>query len=273
MTVKIAIPYKHDINFSLNDKVKEFNILFFKSKNKLEKLIDFIDAYPETRINIKFPEGIHIATLNAVNKITDNVYVRLRAQDIPEVEELKKNNIKFFFDADCPAYNYSTLDSFINLGVTDVYLADDLCYNMSDISEYIHEKNIQLRLVLNRIPSTTLDRGINVRSSIYMPKDFEKLNKYYDVFEFECGEPCDWVKFDVLYRAWFERQYWHGQMSEINDDVFQDFHCDAIYPDFTEFKLNCERRCGKRLANPCRKCEQWLAIGETLKKKNVRFKD
>jgi hypothetical protein len=271
MTVKIAIPYLHDINFELNDEAKEFNILFYKSKNKLEKLIDFVEAYPETRINIKFPEGLHMSTLIAISKITDNVYVRLKASDINNVKELKENGIKFFFDSDCPAYNYATLDCFIKLGVTDVYLADDLCYNLSDVETYIHDKDVQMRLVLNRVPSTTIDRGFNPCSPIYMPKDFEKLNQYFDVFEFDCGEPYDWAKFDVLYRAWFEKQRWHGQMSEINKDVTRDFHCDAIYPDYTEFKFNCERRCNKRVTNHCRKCEQWLEIGSSLQEKNIRF--
>lgn len=271
MTVKIAIPYQHDINFEMNNKAKEFNLLFYKSRNKLEDLIAFINEYPDTRINIQFPEGVHIPTLKTISNVSDNVYVRLKASDMMNMKEINKNKIKFFFDSDCPAYNYTVLDSFIKMGVSDVYIADDLCYNMSDVETYVHDKGIQLRLILNHIPSTAIDRGINQRSPVYMPKDMDKLDKYYDVFEFDCGEPYDWAKFDVLYRSWFENKYWHGEIYEINNDVDQKFHCDSLYPEFTDFKLNCGRRCNIRVTNHCKKCEQFIKLGETLKKKKIRF--
>ncbi len=271
MIVKLAIPYQHDINFELNDKVAEFNILFYKSRNNLEDLIAFVNHYPDRRINIQFPEGVHLPTLKSINSINNHIYVRLKASDMMNLKDLKENHIRFFFDSDCPAYNYSVLDAFINMGVSDVYIADDLCYNMSDVEAYIHGKHITMRLVLNRIPSTSIDRGVNQRSPIYMPKDMDELSKYYDVFEFDCGEPYDWAKFDVLYRSWFENKYWHGEMYEINSDVDQKFHCDSLFPEFTGFKLNCGRRCNTRITNHCRKCEQFLELGETLKKKEVRF--
>lgn len=124
---------------------------------------------------------------------------------------------------------YSCLESFINLGVSDVYIADDLCYNLKNVHDICQENNVQMRLILNQVPSMTLDRGINPKAPIFMPKDMDTINPYFDVFEFECGLPYDWAKFDVLYRAWFVNKYWHGQMSEINEDVDMDFHCDAIH--------------------------------------------
>lgn len=266
---KLAIPFH--LNNEINDDVKEFNILFYKNKNNIEKLIDFIQEYEDKRINIEFPEGIHMPTLKSVNKISDNVYCRMNPVDVVKLEELKKNNIKFFFNSTMLAYNYTTLASLIRLGVSDVYIADDLCYNMSDVKAICEQHNIQTRLILNHIPATSLDAGMDPRSPIFMPKDLDNIDKYFDVFEFDCGTPYDWTKFEVLRRVWFDKKDWHGQLGEINDDIEQDFHCDVIYPDFIDIKLNCGRRCDKRVSNPCRKCESVIEIGEILKKKNVRF--
>ena len=94
---KLAIPFH--LNNEINDDVKEFNILFYKNKNNIEKLIDFIQEYEDKRINIEFPEGIHMPTLKSVNKISDNVYCRMNPVDVVKLEELKKNNIKFFFNS------------------------------------------------------------------------------------------------------------------------------------------------------------------------------
>jgi len=267
--IKLAIPFQ--LNGELNDDVKEFNILFYKSRNSIEDLIEFVQEYEDTRINLEFPEGIHMPTVKSINKVSDNIYIKVAPADILKVVELKENNFKFFFNQDMPVSTYTALDAFFRMGVSDVYIADDLCYNLTEVRQMCESHNVQMRLVLNKIPCTTFDRGVNPKSPIYMPKDFELLDGYFDVFEFECGLPYDWAKFDVLYRAWFINHYWHGQMSEINEDVDQNFHCDAIHPDFTRNKLNCERRCCKRVSNNCRKCEDFLELGEVLKAKRIRF--
>lgn len=268
--IKLAIPFH--LNQSQNDDVKEFNILFYKTKNRIEDLIEFIQEYENTRINIQFPDGVHLATLKSINKVSNNIYCRVRASDMIMIPELKENNIKFFFDSDISAYNYSTLAAYINYGVSDVYITDDLCYDLKNVNKICAENNVQMRLILNHIPSTTFDSGTNPRSPIFMPKDMDILNQYFDVFEFDCGNPYDWAKFDVLYRTWFENKYWHGQLNEINEDVAQDFNCDSIYPDFTKFKINCQRRCDRRVTNHCTKCESFIEIGKTLQQKNVRYR-
>lgn len=264
---KIAAPFEYNGDF--NDKVMEFNILFYKSRNKLEDLIEFVQEYEDKTINIMFPEGVHVPTMKSIYKVSKKVRVRLKAEDSFKVQELKENNIPFFFDSTMPIYNKSALDAYIKLGVCAVYVADDLCYDMEDVSKICKLHSVQLRIVLNHIPSTVFDKGINPHSPIYMPKDFHMLDEYYDIFEFDCGEPYDWAKFDVLFRAWFINHKWSGEMFEINEDVEQHFNCNFIYPDFTKFKLNCGLRCVTR--NVCHKCEQFLSIGDTLKAKEVRF--
>lgn len=268
----LSIPF-HYKNDEYNDIASEFNLLFFQSRNKVEDMIEFIQNYKDKRININFPEGIHMPTLKTLIAVSDNIYVRLKATDIVSIPQLQEENIKFFFDSSMAVGNYTTLDAFIRLGVTDIYPVDDLCYEISDVAEYCHNKNIRLRIILNQIPATTFDKGINPRSPIYRPQDIDILNKYYDTFEFECGTNYDWAKFGVLYRAWFERKHWHGQMSEINDDVHMNFHNDTVYPDYTLYKLTCGRKCNRRIGNYCKKCEQWLNIAEIFENKRIRFID
>lgn len=269
---QLAIPF-HYPNDEVNDKATEFNLLFFQSRNKIEDLIEFIQEYENKRINISFPEGVHLPTLKSICAVSDNIYVRLMASDMMIVADLQQNDIKFFFDASMGVGNYTNLDAFIRLGVSDIYPVDDLCYNINEVAEYCHSKGIKLRLILNSIPATTFDKGINPRSSIYRPQDIDMLNKYYDTFEFNCGEPYDWAKFNVLYRTWFERKHWHGQISEINDDVHMDFHNDTVYPDITNYKIVCGRKCNQRIGSYCKKCEQWLEVGQIFEDKRIKFID
>lgn len=268
--IQLAIPFK--LNNELNDQVKEFNILFYKDDNSLEKLIEFVQEYPDTRINIEFPKGIHLPTLTTINKIHSNIYTRITENDLLNVSELREKDCKFFLDSHLCASNYTNLDAHIKMGVSDVYIADDLCYNLRDVSKYCHKNKVKLRLILNRIPATSFDKGVNYCSSIYRPQDLDLLKLYFDTFEFDCGKQYDWAKFDVLYRAWFKRGNWHGDLAEINDDLDLYFPNDSVVPDFTNYKINCERRCCQRITNSCSKCQQFLEIAWSLKDQNIHIK-
>lgn len=268
--ISLAIPFK--LNHELNSVVQEFNIRFDKNKNSLEKLIDFVQEYPDKRINISFPAGVHVQTLSTLNKIHDNIFVRLTENDLQCISELKEKECRFFFDVSLSVTNYTNLDAYIKIGVSDIYIADDLCYQLKDVSRYCHSHNVKIRLVLNRIPATSFDKGINYCSPIYRPQDIDLLNLYFDTFEFECGDPYDWAKFDVLYRAWFERKNWNGELSEINDDLEMLFPNNSIVPDFTNYKINCGRRCCQRITSPCRKCQQFIEIAMALKENSIHIK-
>lgn len=268
--MKYAIPYKYR-NDTFNDDAAEFNIKFYQSRNKIEDLIEFVQEYKDKEINILFPEGVHLPTLKSITAIGDKIAARLKASDITSVGELKEHNIKFFFDNELMVTNYTELDAFIKLGVSEIYPANDLMYNINDLSEYCKDKGVKLRLVLNRIPNTSFDKGVNPKSLILRPQDIDILNEYIDVFEFDCGEPYDWAKFDVLQRAWFVRKDWHGELYEINEDVQISFDNDAVWPTMNLDKLSCGRKCNQRLNTYCRKCEQWLDVADTLGKKKIKF--
>lgn len=269
---QLAVPYHYN-NDDTNSMAAEFNILFFQSRNRVEDLIEFVQEYKEKRINIEFTEGVHIPTLNSICAVSDNIYVRLKASDLMILPEIQEKGFKFFFDASMSVNNYTNLDAFIRLGVSDIYFVDDLAYNLNAVSDYCHSKGVKLRLILNQIPATSFDKGINPRSPIFRPQDIDLINKYVDTYEFNCGNPYDWAKFEVLYRAWFERKHWHGELSEINDDIHMSFHNDTIYPNLTEYKIVCGRKCNQRIGAYCKKCNQWVDIGNIFKEKRIKFVD
>lgn len=270
--VPIAIPFK--MNESLNDVAKEFNIRFNPQKNSFEKLVDFIQEYENKRINIEFPEGLDLPTIRAINKIADNVYIRLFPQDFIHLKTLQEYGCKFFPDSNISAVNYTTLDCYISLGVSDIYIADDLCYNLKEVSKICSKNNIQIRMILNEIPSTAYDKSHNPRSPIFRPQDYELLKSYIDVFEFNCVEnkKINWNKMKVLYKAWFEKHDWHGNLQEINKDLLFYFPNQSIVPEFTSYKINCGKHCISRANSKCNKCEQLIDLGVMLASKNIQLK-
>lgn len=277
---KICIPFKYSNSFNeVNQYVQEFDIDFIKiggnpiesTSSNIDKLIEFVEANQAKNINISFPQEFYIPAVTFVNKIHKNIYIKLRAEQINHVAELKKNNIKFFFDKDVSAYNYAMLDSLITLGVSQLYISDDLCYNLDEVSKIAKSHGVKLRCVLNRIPATALDKGINYKSMVYRPQDLELLDKYFDCFEFDCSEPYDWAQYDVLFRAFFRRGKWNGNLQELNPDLAFEFDDRFIIPEYTSYKVNCERRCDSRYNNQCKKCEQFLQLQNLLIQKKMNI--
>lgn len=264
---KLAIPFK--LNNKLNDKVSEFNVHFDKNKNSFEKFLEFAHTFSDKRINVAFSGSFPMGLVDSINKVADNVYVRLINENFSYWNQLQKKGYKFFFDASYPVFNLSSLDELISMGITDIYPVDDLLYNLKDTKEYSAAHDVNLRLVLNAIPATTINRGKTYKSQIYRPQDRKFLDDYFDTYEFACGNPYDWAQCDVLYRAWFEREGWNGDLAEINGDLKLEFPNLSIPLDLTEIKSKCGRRCNHRVSNPCDICNQYVTLGKTLKEKEV----
>lgn len=265
--MKLAIPFTLEKNY--NTYADEFNIMYKKTAT-LEKLIAFCEMYPNNRINIEFEDDIELDHLKVIHKIHNDIAVQLQPPQMNQVMNIKEIGVKFFFDYSLPCYSLALLDSFLAVGVSDIYISDYLCYNMELVKKQCEEAGVQIRLILNRIPQFSPNRGMDVRAPIFNPRDIEQLEEYIDVFEFDCGSPYDWHKFAVYYKTWFERRDWYGDLSEINLDLDIPIEVQDIVPGFLDRKLNCGRQCS--LGHPCHRCEDWYELNNDLFNENVIVK-
>lgn len=266
--MKIATPFTLDKNYS--SYADEYNILYKKETASLEKLISFCKMYPYQRINIEFEDEIEISHLEVITTIHDQIFVRLRPPQMNQVANLKEKKINFFFNEDFPCYSFALLDSFIAIGVSDIYISDNLCYHMEAVHKECKENGIQIRMILNRIPQLSPDRGMDVRAPIFSPREVSGLNAYVDVCEFDCGDPYDWHKFGVYYKTWFEKEDWFGDLRDINLDLDLPIDIRDTVPDFLYRKFNCGRVCS--LGGKCRRCEDWFELNQELASKNFILK-
>lgn len=268
--IPIAIPFKR--YHELEGQVQEYNINFRSEDSSLDDLIDFISYDFVHRVNLCFIGKINPKIVSTANKVKDCIYVRVMPEQCFQVTELRDNDVRFFYDSTMSPSCYSELAEYIHMGVSDVYIVDDLTYNLEDVKKLCHSHNVHLRTILNRMPMTTLNKGKDVKSTIYRPQDIELLKQYYDVFEFDCGEPYNWNIFNVVYKAFFINQNWYGNLAEINPDIQFVFHNEQVLPHYTAYKTKCQRVCDQRVNNPCKKCEQFINIGNTLFDKGVALK-
>lgn len=268
--LKLAIPFHLD--YQLNDRVKEFNVLFDCKVNRLGKMLEFLEIYSDARVNIYFKnwdEGI----VSSILKAAKNAYVILGVEQLKYAEWLKEKWYRFFVNKDLGAYNYESLDFLINLGVSDIYILDDLWYDLPKTHEICDNHDINIRLILNRVPSTMPDRGVNPKAPIFVPQMFKYLDTFVDMFEFDLGEKPNWNYCDILYKYWFNSKQWFGQLYEINEDIQIDYPVSSTFSELAMFKLTCGKRCVSSVNSKCNKCNQFLDIARTFRDKNVRINE
>lgn len=266
--MQLAIPFK-----LFNDKydavADEFNILFRESRNSQEKLIEFVETYPEKRINVEM-DRIDVSFLGILNRAHDRVYVRLTdISDTQYVDALKEKGVRFFFDSSAiAATSVYHLSYLISLGVSDVYLADDLLYDLQNARDIADSNEIGLRLVLNVVP-TTLPITDYDKAPWFPPDSIDIIEPFIDTVEFNCGEPYDWGAFGVYYRAWFERKMWHGDISEIIKDLRIFVPDDSLFTqELINYKIQCRKKCTNKY-NKCDRCPKFVAIAQEMAEKQI----
>lgn len=264
--MKIASAIGKNFNFPL-DKIDEYNIKYIQ-RHTFDDLLKFVSENKDKRINIEFEKNdIDIYKIEILCGINSNIHIRLNSFNSDLINQYKEKGIKFFFNM--PVCSYSELDWYLTSGTTDIYIYNDLCFNLSEVSKQCKEKNISIRMVLNRIPSSFSLRGQMCTSPIFRPEDYDLLSLYIDTAEFDCYNQngvYDYGKFKIYYKNWFDKKKWDGDLSSLNLDLAMDFPNQSISPDFTNFKINCKHKCSMSLSNKCNNCK--LLYSQGIRNKN-----
>lgn len=262
--MNVAIPFKN--HNKLNEKVQEFNIFFDSDKNSFDNLIEFIQTYDKYIINIEYRNGIDVKTAKALSSISDNVFFRLRAEDITKIDKLVERKCKFFFDHTVSANNWITLYNLIqNYHVSSLYICDDLAYEFEEVCKVCHENNVKVRMVINRAPFTRSIAKDTYIAPIYRPQDVSTLEKMgLDIVEFDCGKPYNFKKLDVLYKNYIEKKDWYGTLGEINPDFEEfDLPCRGLNIMLASKRSNCGLKCLK--GSKCNACQNLVVLARSLR--------
>lgn len=272
MHMNVAVPFHlRGKSSGLNEKVQEFNIFYDVDKQDLNKLIEFIQEFPNHQINIEYRNGIDTKTAAALAKIGDNVRFRLRAEDVARVSKLKDNGCRFFFDVSCACDCWTTLyNQVVNEGASEVYICNDLCYDCLRVRNFCDMHSVKMRIVINKVPITRPASPEMYFIPIYRPQDMPVVGKYFDVVEFyTTDDSYDTHFFDVMYRVYIEEQDWYGNLRELNPDIPFEYPCRGVLP-YTAFKRSeCNLMCLK--GYKCRTCRDCVRLSQSLKDINVQF--
>lgn len=266
--MKLAAPYPN--REERQQKIDEYNITFDKQKHKLDDLRIWLLTQKDNskRINIELLNNNNWTEdeVKIILLTRDNLYFRLTPNQ--DFSLFVKNSFPFFLSEEYQINSFWRLIDVLRLGVSDVYIAEDLCYKLRSVKTLCQQYNVQLRIILNRIPCYSYTKQWDPTAPWYTPENLDKLAKYYDVVEFDLFN--SWNRFDTLYKIWFIDKYWREDLKFLNPDLGISIPGETFITNICDYKMHCGHRCVEKDSS-CNKCAQYIDFAEKMKEKGYRL--
>lgn len=269
--MKFCLNYKRGSKYL--EKAEEININFH---DKLSHLLDFLIEHSEQRINLCIYEynlslfGTKLKELKDIiekENYPSNLWIKL-----PKISEetLKmftiikaKYGIPCFFDEH--ASEWETFRGLIDLGVSDIYVTENLLFEVNLAAEIAHPLGIQLRTFPNVCQKKALTVG-GLTSAFIRPEDIEFYSQYIDVCEFFFDKQGTE---EVYYRIYAIQKKWIGNLDEIIIGLTDSIDNKYIIPVFAERRVRCGQKCLK--GKKCDICKVSTALAHTLSEHQKKF--
>ena len=262
--MKYCARYDRDFRY-----LKEVDEVIIEYKNKDGELIRFMETIPEQqRIIVKITDkkldvNENISILAAAAKVHPNMAVLLPTADAAFAETLKNENLSFFFDKF--VNEWDVFMSYMELGISDIYIVNELAFEMPEVSRICKEHNVRIRTFPNVAQMSNTAANLNKLKAFYIrPEDIVTYEPYVDVCEF--FGPID--RQSVLYEI-YKNEKWMGDLEELIIGLNYSIPNQSIIPAFGEQRLNCRKDCYR---GRCIVCDKIASIANTLKDAGVQLR-
>lgn len=254
----------------------KYSIKFYKGCRTLERADEIIIKYDKKSAGLldfvqKWNEDQRIIVdITELEDIESNLDIFAAAAGIhPEFavmlhstqnyEPIAALKLPFFFidGVNC----YDDLVGQITLGVSDVYILNELCFNLDEISKYCHENKVQIRVYPNVAQSASNFAVDEFKKFFIRPDDISFYEEYIDVIEF--FGPLD--KQPVLYDIYTDER-WIGNLNDVILGLTKEIDNKTVVPYFGEARQKCRKRC---IFGRCDICGSVEALAATLKDKEL----
>ena len=146
------------------------------------------------------------------------------------------------------------LQIFIKLGVTDLYIAEQLGFELDKVAEVAHSNNVRIRVYPN-VAQRLSKRTSALKSFFIRPDDIRLYENYVDVFDlFYYNEEKQ--QQNVLFDIYAKDKKWFGRLDELIIGFDNNLDSKYVIPRFGEKRIKCGRQClkGRKLQNVRRNC-------------------
>lgn len=226
----------------------------------------FLREHENQRVVIKVPnmkaliESINLydvfSALKDKNFNNFTVLLPQEAESEKYITPLKENNIPFFFDR--LLQSWTELCYYVDLGVSDVYITNDLGFDIEAVGEFCHRTGVKVRAFPNFAQRAVNNR--DVHSFFIRPEDTKEYEEYIDVYEFVYR--ISNIEQSTYYKIYAKDRQWFGDLKEIIIGLEQEIDNRGIVKQFSIYRKKCQLKC-QRLSH-CHICESCLFLSEKL---------
>ena len=245
------------------EKADEYTIKYTK---KNDVLIDFLEKNNTKRVNLTIEERVTEAEMETFVSIYEkfsNLVLRFESYDAEIIDLIQKSGIPFFFGN--RINNWDEFIGFINLGVSDIYIVEDLCFDLERVAAIAKPAGIRLRTFAN-VAQSTWKETPEIKKFWIRPEDISIYENYIDTLEF-FGTP---QQISVLLKVYKEDKQWFGRLKEIIFGLQSDIDSRFIVQRFAEQRVKCKKDCLK--GGKCQVCDRVIELSNTLEKANIMIK-
>lgn len=261
--MKYCVSFHRD--FRYKNEVDEIIITY---KNKNAELLKFLDTIPEQQRvivdacgeDVEITKNIDIFA--AAMQKHKNLVIKMSMTQRSMCVDLFEANIPYFFGEFVDKWD--TLMSFIKMGVTDVYIVNELGFELENVSKICKENNVLIRTFPNVAQSSSkIDNLDKLKAFFIRPEDVSFYEPYIDVFEF--FGPLD--RQSVLYEIYTSGK-WLGDLNELIIGLGISIGSRTILPMFGEERVNCGKKC---YYGQCIICEKIMVIANQFKEAGIEI--
>lgn len=258
---------KYCVNYYRRFRYKnQIDEIILRYKDRQIGLIDFLKkkAQPHQRIIISPEYDVSISKnldiIEAAKKIHKNIAVLLPYEQKDVAIDLSEMNVDFFFKEFVSGWD--TLMSFVNYGVSDIYIVNELGFELKEVAKVCHNKNVKVRVFPNVAQYGNKIKNLNNFNSFFIrPEDIALYEPYVDVCEF--FGPLD--RYSVLYDI-YTKGTWIGDLKDLIIGLDFSIANNTIMPLFGERRLNCGKKCYQ---GKCIICEKITSVAQQLEEANL----
>lgn len=225
-----------------------------KYNSKDNTLLKFLDLHKDKRINLYIEEEVPEELLYELSNRYPNLYFKLNM--IKYFNKDKKYNFNFFFDT--LINNWDMLIGLLEYGVTDVYIVENLGFELKRVAEIASLYNVQIRVYPN-VAQSSFNETPALKKFFIRPEDINEYDEYIDVIEFFDSDN----KIDTYYKIYAIDKKWFGKLNEIILNFNSEIDNRYIIPRFYQKRVSCEKKCLK--GYPCTRCDNIEQLADTLK--------
>lgn len=261
---------KYSINFHRDFRyMEEIDEIIITYKDKNAEVLDFLKTVSENQRvildttkddNIVIEKNLEI--FSAAKKIHKNIAIKMALWQRGAAADLYEENIPFFFDTFVDSWDI--LISFIKMNVSDVYVANELGFELKNISKVCKDANVNIRVFPNVAQTSSKIDNLDMLKAFFIrPEDIYAYEPYVDICEF--FGPLD--RQSVLYEI-YKSEKWLGDLRELIIGLNFSIGSRTILPCFGEERVNCGKKC---YYGQCIICDKIKTISNQLKEAGVEL--